>query len=155
LAGHLLAVGETGRLDQMFHRMAEIYESDTGRHQAIHRAVRAAGDPRDGRDGGVLILSMLLAITSIRSGGISSWTRRRSEQAGITLIEMLVVVAIIALFAALVAPRMLRRADTARVTAARAQINSFMTALGAYKLDTGFTNYGAKLAGSSELSPLT
>ncbi len=54
-----------------------------------------------------------------------------------TLIEMLVVVTIIALFAALVAPRMLRRSDAARVTAARAQINSFMTALGAYKLDTG------------------
>jgi general secretion pathway protein G len=53
------------------------------------------------------------------------------------LIEMLVVVTIIALFAALVAPRMLRRSDTARITAARAQINSFMTALGAYKLDTG------------------
>ena len=50
---------------------------------------------------------------------------------------MLVVVTIIALFAALVAPRMLRRTDTARVTAARAQINAFMTALGAYKLDTG------------------
>ena len=62
-------------------------------------------------------------------------TNRR--QAGVTLIEMLVVVTIIALFAALVAPRMLRRSDTARVTAARAQINSFMTALGAYKLDTG------------------
>jgi len=59
------------------------------------------------------------------------------RQAGVTLIEMLVVVTIIALFAALVAPRMLRRSDTARITAARAQINSFMTALGAYKLDTG------------------
>ncbi len=54
-----------------------------------------------------------------------------------TLIEMLVVVTIIALFAALVAPRMLQKSDTARVVAARAQINSFMTALGAYKLDTG------------------
>jgi general secretion pathway protein G len=63
--------------------------------------------------------------------------RRRRGSAGVTLIEMLVVVTIIALFAALVAPRMLRRSDAARVTAARAQINSFMTALGAYKLDTG------------------
>lgn len=54
-----------------------------------------------------------------------------------TLIEMLVVVTIIALFAALVAPRMMGRADAAKRTAARAQINSFMTALGAYKLDTG------------------
>jgi general secretion pathway protein G len=63
--------------------------------------------------------------------------KRRRYQAGVTLIEMLVVVTIIALFAALVAPRMLRKSDTARVTAARAQINSFMTALGTYKLDTG------------------
>lgn len=62
--------------------------------------------------------------------------RRRARQAGVTLIEMLVVVTIIALFAALVAPRMLGRADAARVTACRSQINAFMTALGAYKLDT-------------------
>jgi len=63
--------------------------------------------------------------------------RRDRRRAGITLIEMLVVVTIIGLFAALVVPRMLRKSDTARVTAAHAQINSFMTALGSYKLDTG------------------
>jgi len=61
----------------------------------------------------------------------------RRRQAGVTLIEMLVVVMIIGLFVALVAPRMLNKADSARVTATRAQINSFMTALGSYKLDTG------------------
>ena len=63
-------------------------------------------------------------------------TRNRRRR-GITLIEMLVVLTIIALFAALVVPRMLNQGDKARVTAAHAQINSFMTALGAYKLDTG------------------
>jgi general secretion pathway protein G len=63
--------------------------------------------------------------------------KRPRRRAGITLIEMLVVVTIIALFASLVAPRMLKQTDKARVTAARAQINSFMTALGTYKLDTG------------------
>jgi general secretion pathway protein G len=63
--------------------------------------------------------------------------RHTRRQAGVTLIEMLVVVTIIALFAALVAPRMLQKSDTARITATRAQINAFMTALGAYKLDTG------------------
>lgn len=63
--------------------------------------------------------------------------KRRDRRAGITLIEMLVVVTIIALFAALVAPRMLKQSDRARVTLAHAQINSFMTALGSYKLDTG------------------
>ncbi len=64
-------------------------------------------------------------------------TSRTRREAGVTLIEMLVVVTIIALFAMLVAPRMLRKGDSARITATRAQINSFMTALGAYKLDTG------------------
>lgn len=62
---------------------------------------------------------------------------RRRAQAGVTLIEMLVVMTIIALFAALVAPRMLHQGDKARVTQARAQIQNFMTALGTYKLDTG------------------
>lgn len=61
---------------------------------------------------------------------------RRRRQAGVTLIEMLVVVTIIALFAALVGPRLFRQADEAKRTAARAQINAFMTALGTYKLDT-------------------
>jgi general secretion pathway protein G len=59
-----------------------------------------------------------------------------ASQAGVTLIEMMVVVVIIALFAALVLPRMMGQADKARKTAARAQINAFMTALGSYKLDT-------------------
>src|ERR1700681_1252389 len=62
-------------------------------------------------------------------------TNRR--QAGVTLIEMMVVVVIIALFAALVLPRMMGQADKARKTAARAQINAYTTALGSYKLDTG------------------
>jgi len=61
---------------------------------------------------------------------------RKARQAGVTLIEMMVVVTIIALFSALVLPKMFRRADAARVTATRTQINGFMTALGAYKLDT-------------------
>ena len=45
--------------------------------------------------------------------------RRRNGQAGVTLIEMLVVVVIIGLFVALVAPNMFRSADKARVTAIR------------------------------------
>jgi len=63
--------------------------------------------------------------------------RRARRQAGVTLIEMLVVVTIIALFAALVGVNMFKQADKARVTAARAQINNFRAALGQYKLDTG------------------
>jgi general secretion pathway protein G len=67
----------------------------------------------------------------------SSRRNRRRARAGVTLIEMLVVVTIIGLFVALVAPNMFKRADQARVTAAKSQIMNFMTALGAYKLDTG------------------
>jgi general secretion pathway protein G len=62
---------------------------------------------------------------------------KNRNRAGVTLIEMMVVVTIIALFAALVLPKMLGQADKARRTDARAQINAYMTALGAYKLDTG------------------
>src|SRR3954447_20149184 len=67
---------------------------------------------------------------------LSKRNRSRSR-AGVTLVEMLVVVTIIGLFVALVAPSLFSKADSARVTAARAQIANFMTALGAYKLDTG------------------
>ena len=63
--------------------------------------------------------------------------RQLAWAAGVTLIELLVVVTIIALFAALVGPRLFRQVGRSRVTATRAQINSFQTALGAYKLDTG------------------
>ena len=63
--------------------------------------------------------------------------RRQRRQAGVTLIEMLVVVTIIALFAALVMPGMFKQGDKARVTATREQIRNLQTALGAYKLDTG------------------
>lgn len=63
--------------------------------------------------------------------------QKKSARAGVTLIEMLVVVTIIALFAAIVAPRLLQRGDQARVVAAKQQISNIKLALGQYKLDTG------------------
>ena len=72
---------------------------------------------------------------------------RRKSQRGVTLIEMLVVVVIMGLFVGLVGVNLFKRADEAKRTAARAQIDSFMTALGAYKLDTGnFPNTDQGLA---------
>lgn len=59
------------------------------------------------------------------------------SRAGVTLIEMLVVVTIIALFAAIVGPNLLQRGDQARVVAARQEISNVQLALGQYKLDTG------------------
>ena len=58
-------------------------------------------------------------------------TRRRARQAGITLIEMLVVVTIIALFAALVGINIFRRADDAKVAAAKTQIDDIASDIGA------------------------
>ena len=63
--------------------------------------------------------------------------RKRDTRAGVTLIEMLVVVVIIALFASYVGLRLWPQADKARVTATRAQIGSFMSALDTYKMDVG------------------
>ena len=48
--------------------------------------------------------------------------QRRKSERGITLIEMMVVVVIIELFAALVGPKMLGQADKAKRTAAHVQI---------------------------------
>src|ERR1700685_2946608 len=62
---------------------------------------------------------------------------RKQRQRGVTLIEMLVVVVIMGLFVGLVGVNLFKKADEAKRTAARSQIDAFMTALGAYKLDTG------------------
>ena len=68
---------------------------------------------------------------------MSQRKRRNRAQAGVTLIEMLVVVTIIGLFVALVGPKLWSNVDKAKITAARAQIQNFMAALGTYKLDNG------------------
>jgi general secretion pathway protein G len=63
--------------------------------------------------------------------------RKRSSEAGVTLIEMLVVVVIIGLFVAIVGPKLFGNVDKAKVGAAHDQINAYSTALGMYRLDTG------------------
>jgi general secretion pathway protein G len=63
--------------------------------------------------------------------------RRKRNQAGVTLIEMMVVVIIIALFAVLVGPNLFKQTDKARVTAAKVAINNFEGALVQYHADNG------------------
>ena len=65
--------------------------------------------------------------TSLRSA--------RSRAHGFTLIELLVVLVIIGVLAALIVPNVLNRADEARVTAARTDVNNLMQSLKLYKLD--------------------
>ena len=62
---------------------------------------------------------------------------RGRAQMGFTLLELLVVMVIIGLLASYVAPRFFDQVGKSEVKAARAQLNAFEKALGAYRLDAG------------------
>jgi general secretion pathway protein G len=68
---------------------------------------------------------------------IHSRRRGRSEEAGFTLVEMLVVITIIGLIMALVAPRVLGYLSESKAKAAKIQILSFSSALDLFYLDSG------------------
>ncbi len=61
----------------------------------------------------------------------------RTDDRGFTFIEIMVVVAILAILAALVVPRIMGRTDDAKRTAAKVQIRNIEGALQLYKLDNG------------------
>ena len=63
---------------------------------------------------------------------------KRTVQQGFTLIEIMVVVVILGILAAMVAPKILSRPDQAKITVALSDIETISQALELYRLDNGF-----------------
>lgn len=63
--------------------------------------------------------------------------RFNRKSAGFTLIEILVVVVILSILAALIVPKIMDRPDEARVVAAKSDIRAIISALKMYRLDNG------------------
>lgn len=63
--------------------------------------------------------------------------RTLRNERGFTLIEIMVVIVILALLAALVGPRIIGRTDDAKIADAKVQIKHIETGLKLYKLDNG------------------
>ena len=83
-----------------------------------------------------------MSTTPARTGDRPRTKQRREPGSvpnrGFTLIEVLVVVAILGILAAIVVPRIMDRPDEAKRVAARADIGAIVQALKLYRLDNGF-----------------
>ncbi|MDA8082956.1 MAG: type II secretion system major pseudopilin GspG [Nitrospiraceae bacterium] len=65
-------------------------------------------------------------------------SNKYSRNSGFTLLEIIVVVFILSLLAAIVAPKIMGRTDDAKIADAKVQIRNLETALKLFKMDSGF-----------------
>ncbi len=70
-------------------------------------------------------------------GGVRVAAKRLRDASGFTLLELLVVMVIIGLLAAYVAPRYFSQVGKSEVRAAQAQVSALSSALNTYRLDVG------------------
>lgn len=82
-----------------------------------------------------IVLKQFSDIAPLR--GTSKRRRVAPSEAGLTLVEMIVVLAIIALVAALIVPNVIGRPDQARVTTANTDMATIASQLTTYRLDNG------------------
>ena len=80
---------------------------------------------------------MKIQIQNNRVAFVSGRASRVARHA-FTLVEMLLVITIIGIMAALVIPKMVGRSEQARETAVRADLSSIKTALDAFEVDNGY-----------------
>ena len=64
--------------------------------------------------------------------------KKKYADAGFTLLELMIVIVILGILGAVVAPRLMDEPDKARVTQAKLQIENFSTAIKKFYLDNGF-----------------
>jgi len=85
----------------------------------------------------------------IAANGQAGRGASRQSRAGFTLIELMVVIVILGLLAAVVVPKFIGATDDAKVAAAKTQVHAFRMALDMYKLKFG--NYPKTAEGLESL----
>ncbi len=83
------------------------------------------------------VITMLQTPGHRRSEDCAETGRTPTPRSGFTLIEMIVVLAIIAVVALMILPNIIGRPDQARVTVARTDLRTISAALKVYRLDNG------------------
>ena len=74
-------------------------------------------------------------MNTVESRRCAARSARRARHNGFTLIELMVVVVILSILAAVVIPRVMDRPEQARISAAKTNIRAISSALDMYKLD--------------------